>query len=181
MVFFKSFFFFVEENICDEINKIVDDENHLWNKGLLNVNAKTSNWDGLRYSPIKKLTELCVSDVLPYISKINNFSYSNWYTESAWINFYQTGDNSTIHHHFFNDFCAILITKCSENCLKFYSPMHIHGYKKPFETDNLIEKINEKKGLFIFFPSYIYHSVSRCEKDRVSVAFNFVNQRLENI
>ena len=53
--------------------------------------------------------------------------------------------------------------------------------EKPFETDNLIEKINEKKGLFIFFPSYIYHSVSRCEKDRVSVAFNFVNQRLENI
>ena len=37
--------------------------------------------------------------------------------------------------------------------------MHIHGYKKPFETDNLIEKINEKKDYFFFQVIYIIVSL----------------------
>ena len=71
---------------------------------------------------------------------------------------------------------TILITKTNEESLKFYSPNYIHNYKKPFEQINSIEKIKEKKGLFIFFPSCLFHSVDVCKDDRISVAFNFLNQ-----
>lgn len=34
--------------------------------------------------------------------------------------------------------------------------------------------INEKEGMFIFFPSWLFHGVNVCKSDRTTVAFNFV-------
>ena len=41
--------------------------------------------------------------------------------------------------------------------------------------DAMSQRLNEKRGTLILFPSYLYHSVTECKTERISVAFNFFN------
>ena len=170
------FSFFVDDHYCEAVNDIVKKDCDEWASGLKNVKAKTCNWNGLRYPVIKELSDFACEKVLPSIGKSQNFKWNNWTAREAWINFYQKNDQAVPHHHYFADFCGVLITKTKESNLKFINPLEIHGYFKEFMTEESIHKINEKKGLFIFFPSYIYHKVEECTEDRISVAFNFLNE-----
>jgi len=172
----EVFSFFVDEHYCDAVNDIVAKDSDDWQSGLKNVKAKTSNWDGLRYPVIKELANFASEKVLPSIGETKNFKHNNWITREAWINFYEKDNQAIPHHHFFSDFCGILITKTKESNLKFISPLMVHGYFKEFMNADSIQRINEKKGLFIFFPSYLFHQVEECKEERISVAFNFEAQ-----
>ena len=56
----------------------------------------------------------------------------------------------------------------------------IESKTKPFENIK-DEQINEIKGRLILFPSYLYHKVTDCENDRISVAFNFSNDPVKEL
>jgi len=162
---------------CDEINSIVEKEQDQWKKGLANIKAKTSDWNGLRYPIIKEVADFACNKLLPTIGETKKWKFNNWVTAEAWINFYQKGDVANLHQHFFSDYCGVLITKTSASTLKFVTPLFMHGYyKEKFETQNYGELIKEREGLFILFPSYLLHEVSECQSDRISVAFNFMNK-----
>jgi len=169
------FSFFMDEKYCDQINDIVEKEKSSWKKGLQNVKAKTSGWNGLRFPVIQEISNFLTKKILPSIGEAKNFQRNNWETMEAWINYYQKGDSTEPHHHFFSAYCAILITKTNESKLKFINPLEMHGYYKSFYDKKRDEKINEKKGLCILFPSYAFHAVEQCSDDRISVAFNFDN------
>ena len=161
---------------CDKINSIVEKEQDQWEKNLDNIKAKTSGWNGLRYPIVKEIADFACNKLLPTIGETKKWKYNNWETKEAWINFYQKGDLAKLHNHFFADYCGIFITKTEASTLRFVTPLSLHGYyKDAFETEKYAELITEREGLFILFPSYLVHEVSECQSDRISVAFNFIN------
>jgi len=92
----------------------------------------------------------------------------------AWINLYEKGDFTKLHNHAFVDFSAVLILKPGEDSLLFHDNRNVQRFLKGFES-YADQKINEKKGTLILFPSHLYHSVSECKIERISIAFNFRN------
>jgi len=172
----KVFSTVLDKAYCDEINSIVEKEQDQWKKNLQNIKAKTSGWYGLRYPIVQEISNFACDKLLPTIGETEKWKYNTWKTESAWINFYQKGDAADLHNHFFSDYCGVFITKTSASNLKFVTPLSMHGYYKKFESTNYAELITERKGLFILFPSYLFHEVSDCQSDRISVAFNFMNK-----
>jgi hypothetical protein len=165
----------LEKAYCDEINSIVEKEQDQWKKGLANIKAKTSDWNGLRYPIVKEVADFACNKLLPTIGETKKWKHNNWETKEAWINFYQKGDVANLHNHFFAHYCGIFITKTNASTLRFVTPLALHGYYKKFETEKYAELITEKEGLFILFPSYLLHEVYECQSNRISVAFNFEN------
>ena len=161
---------------CDEINSIVEKDHDQWEKNLANIKAKTSGWEGLRYPIVQEVADFACNKLLPFIGEVKKWKYNNWVTAEAWINFYQKGDLANLHNHFFAHYCGVFITKTNTSTLRFETPLQKHGYYKKFETVDYGELITEKEGLFILFPSYLFHEVSECQSDRISVAFNFMNK-----
>ena len=82
-----------------------------------------------------------------------------------------------MHHHMDVDYAAILIIKPGEGNLLFHDSKFVEGYKKSFEQQE-DQRINEEKGTLMLFPGYLYHSVTECKTERISVAFNFWNDAL---
>jgi len=169
----------IDEQLCDKLIEKVMIDKDTWVKGLKNVHAKTTGWDCLdKYEEVYEINLLMNKTLLPKIAENQNWKYNNWKTVHAWINFYEKGDFTRLHNHTGSDFCAILILKPGEGNLAFHNHRNILGLSRSFEqlTD---EKINEKKGTLIFFSPDLFHSVSDCQSDRISVAFNFSNEAFE--
>lgn len=147
----------LDEEICDEINSITRKEKHKWEKGLKNVKALTSGWNSSHYSVIQDLSSFVCLKILPSITDT-----SNWFCRDCWINAYAKGDSADAHNHIGTDMCAILLTtNTSKNCLKFIE-------------HNLMEQVDEQKGLLIIFPPELNHLVEKVEdEERITVAFNF--------
>ena len=162
--------FFVEKQTCEEILKIVKEEKDNWSKNLLNVKAKTSGWDGLRFPIIKNISNFCCETVLPKIHSLNN-----WSCEEAWVNVYEKGDYTEVHNHASKKYSAILIVKSKCNALVFKNIANMYSLCN-FKKEHQDEKILEKDGLFIFFPSWLFHYVEKCTDERITVAFNFYNE-----
>jgi uncharacterized protein (TIGR02466 family) len=162
----------INKDITLNIKNIVEKEKESWVNGLKNVRAKTSGFDGLRYPELEEIANFCCSKVLPNISKEFQWKVDNWHCEEAWINLYQKGDSTNSHVHFTSDYSAILIVEPGESNLKFHDPKAINSMYKFFE-DVTDRTINEEEGTFIFFPSWLYHSVTECKKERITTAFNF--------
>jgi hypothetical protein len=169
----------IDEGFCDAIIELVGKEKDSWKKGLRGVKALTTGFDGLRYPLLREISDFACSKILPVIGDSQGWKYNDWETKEAWINFYQEKDYTVPHHHFFNDFCAVLIVKEGLGNLKFVSLMDSTGARKHFEQE-IHEKINERKGSFIFFPSRLTHYVSDVKKDRITVAFNFINESIHD-
>jgi len=169
----------LDEKLCDVLIDLVEKEKHYWKKNLANVKALTTGWDGLkRYPILQEISEFACLKILPSIGEDQKWSYNNWRATQAWINFYQEKDSALPHCHYYSDFCAILIVKEGKGNLNFCNTIDGFQLKKPFELET-VERINEKKGSFIFFPAWLNHYVSDVEKDRITVAFNFANDSIE--
>jgi len=165
----------IGKDIVLQIKDIVEKEKEFWKDGLKNVKAKTSGFDGLRYPIVQEIGDFCCASILPKISKEVNWKSNNWHCEEGWINYYQKGDYTRPHVHNRRDYCAVLIVEPGEGNLKFHDPKSIHTVLKFFEN-NFDRTINEEEGTLIFFPSWLYHSVSECKKERITLAFNFLNE-----
>lgn len=170
----------IDEDFCDSLIEKINIDKNEWKKGLRNVKALTSGWDGLRqYDELKEINALCCKTLLPRIGQSMNWQYNNWSTVTAWVNFYEKGDSTENHNHRGSDFCGVLILKPGEGNLLFHNSKFVEGFKKSFEQQE-DQRINEEKGTLILFPSYLYHSVTECKNERISVAFNFWNDVLAN-
>jgi len=167
----------IDHSFCDAIVDLVQKEKESWQKDLKNVKALTTGWDGLRYPMLREISEFSCSNILPAIGESQKWKYNNWEIKEAWINFYQKKDYATPHHHHFSDFCAVLIVKEGVGNLNFLSLVDSTGARKKFEQE-IHEKIIEKKGSFIFFPSWLSHYVTNVDSDRITIAFNFINNPL---
>lgn len=165
----------IEDSFCDLILKKIYQDKDKWKKGLRNINAFTTGFDGLKkYQELVEISTLISGTLLPKIGKSFNWQYNNWKPASAWVNFYEKGDSASIHNHTGSDFCGILILKPGEGDLLFHDCKFIEGKTKRFEQIE-DQRIKEKKGTLILFPSYLYHSVNECRNDRITIAFNFLN------
>jgi hypothetical protein len=165
----------IDESFCDVLVKKINKDKHEWKKGLKNVNALTTGWNGLKkYDELKEISTLICKILLPKIGKVVNWKYDNWRAHEAWINFYQKGDATSIHNHRSVDYCGVLILKPGEGDLLFHNPKFVERQLKAFEQVE-DQRLNEKRGTLILFPSYLYHSVTECKTERISVAFNFFN------
>ena len=160
----------LEKNIFDQVIQIVEKEKDSWNKNLLNVKAKTSGWDGLRFAEIRQIADFCCTKILPKIH-----SESDWKCEEAWINYYNKGDFANIHNHAAKSYSAIFIAKSESSSLVFKNIANIYGYGN-YKTPHKDEKINEQDGLLILFPSWVLHEVEECTGERITVALNFYNE-----
>lgn len=168
----------IDEQLCDKLIEKVMIDKDTWVKGLKNVHAKTTGWNCLgKYKEVDEINLLITQTLLPKIGESQNWKYNNWKPLEAWINFYEKGDFTKIHRHF-ADYCGVLILKPGEGNLLFHDHRHLSGLSREYEnvTD---EKIKEKKGALILFPHDLYHSVSKCQADRISIAFNFTNEAFE--
>tara|TARA_R100001129_G_scaffold186486_1_gene178418 strand:- start:92 stop:679 length:588 start_codon:yes stop_codon:yes gene_type:complete len=165
----------VDDNFCDALSQKVISDKDSWQKGLKNVDALSSGWDGLdKYEELKNISNWISQSILPQIGQAQNWKYNNWWCKSAWINFYEKGDTAKLHNHKFMDYCGILILKPGNGNLVFVSSDVVMDNVRPFQTiEN--QKVNEKKGTLILFPDHMFHQVIDCENQRISVAFNFVN------
>lgn len=166
----------INEDFCDTLEKKVLVDKDKWKKNLANVKALTSGWDGLKeYEELRSLCDYICQSILTEIGKNENWKYNNWITNDAWINFYQKNDLTKLHTHGFADFCGVLIIKPGNGNLCFSKTELVESKTRPFEFVE-DQQINEKKGSLILFPSWLYHSVSNCENDRITASFNFSNQ-----
>lgn len=165
----------IDDYLCDDLVEEVMKDKNTWKKGLKNVHAKTTGWNCLgKYKSMDQINLLITKTILPAIGKSQNWKYNNWRTEENWINFYEKEDFTQLHNHFYTDFCAVLILKPGEGNLLFHDGQHVLRFFRKFEQA-IDEKINEKKGTLILFPGHLFHSVSKCKSDRITVAFNFMN------
>ena len=85
-----------------------------------------------------------------------------------------------MHHHGFADFCGVLIVSPGDGNLIFSKTELIESKTKPFENIK-DEQINEVKGRLILFPAYLYHTVTDCKKDRITIALNFSNDPVKEL
>lgn len=168
----RIFYHDMDESICDAINLIVEKESSKWQKDYINVKALTSALNYRQHPLVNKIGQFIASTILPDIGKICNWRPLKFRLYESWINFYQKGDKADLHVHSPCDYSAVLITKSSENSLIFKDTKQVHGYLAKQEYEN-IERINEKKGRLILFPSSIFHGVDEVKSDRITVAFNF--------
>lgn len=169
----------ISDDFCNNLIQKVSKDKDTWKKGLENVNALTCGWDGLqKYEELKIISSLVTQYILPQIGKVQKWKYNNWSCIEAWINFYQKGDSAELHFHKFSDYCAVLILKPGNGNLVFVPSDSVENkYRNFYNVEN--QKINEKKGTLILFPDYIYHKVTDCENERISVAFNFRNNSIK--
>tara|TARA_R100001510_G_C7539480_1_gene127655 strand:+ start:12 stop:593 length:582 start_codon:yes stop_codon:yes gene_type:complete len=169
----------ISDNFCDNLIEKVNKDKDTWEKGLENVHALTCGWDGLKkYEELETISNFVTQHILPEIGKVQKWKYNNWACIDAWINFYQKGDNAELHCHKFSDYCAVLILKPGNGNLVFVPADSVEDkYRNFYSVEN--QKINEKKGTLILFPDYIYHKVTDCENERISVAFNFKNNSIK--
>ena len=166
----------IDEQVCDNLIEKVMIDKDTWTKGLKNVHAKTTGWNCLgKYKEVDEINLLITQTLLPKIGESQNWKYNNWRTHSAWINFYEKGDFAQLHNHIGNDLSAVLILKPGKGNLLFHNYRNTQGLSRNFEQ-LADEKINEKKGTLIFFSHDLFHSVSVCELERISIAFNFINE-----
>jgi len=169
----------IDDELCDKLIEKVMVDKDTWTKGLKNVHAKTTGWNCMgKYKEIDEIISLIIQTILPTIGKSQNWKHNNWKAKDAWINFYEQEDFTRLHNHFYSDFSGVLILKPGEGNLLFHNNRYVQGMSRNFEkiTD---EKINEKKGTLILFPSDLYHSVTECKTNRISAAFNFNNEAFE--
>jgi len=169
----------IDDQLCDKLIEKVMVDKDTWTKGLRNVQAKTTGWNGLgKYEELDEIKLLITQTLLPKIGESQNWKYNNWAAYEAWINFYEKGDFANLHNHIGADFCGVLILKPGEGNLLFHNNRDVENINRNFtQIEN--QKINEKKGTLILFPAYLYHSVVECKFDRISVAFNFLNEALD--
>lgn len=169
----------IELDFCNTLLQKIEEDKIKWKKGLKHVYALTSGFNGLhQYRELVDLGNVICSSILPIIAQEENFKWNNWKCEEAWVNFYQKDDHADLHDHRQVDYCAVLILEEGNGNLIFSSKDFVERNLKSFETPE-DQRINEKKGTLICFPSRLYHSVSKCEKERVTVAFNFTNYVLD--
>lgn len=153
----------LDKDICDQVNDLANKEKSNWKKDLQNVKAITSGWYSFHYPILNDLSQFICSKILPSISH-----HQKWKTKHVWVNVYSIGDKALPHDHIASDtnMCAVLLTtKTSKNCLKFME-------------NNMIDEINEEKGLLIIFPPELVHLVEEVEdQQRITVAFNFQHDK----
>ncbi len=172
------FYLKIDEKFCNKIEEKVLLDKQNWSKGLENVNALTSGWDGLeKYSELQEISNFICQNILIKIGESQNWKYNNWSIREAWINFYKKEDFAEIHTHGSADFCGVLIILPGNGNLKFSRTEAVEQKTKKF-MNIYDEKINEEKGTLILFPSYLYHQVENCAGDRISIAMNFINNEL---
>lgn len=165
----------IEEEFCDILLQKIENDKVNWKKDLKYVHALTSGFNGLlQYQELKDFSKAICDSILPVIAQEEKFKWNNWKCIEAWVNFYQKEDHTGVHNHKEVDYCAILILKAGNGNLFFSDKDFIERNLKSFQTPE-DQRINEKKGTLICFPSSVYHGVSKCENERVTVAFNFSN------
>ena len=170
----------IDTSFCDRVIKFVEEEKHNWEKDLDYVKATTTGYDGIKYPIIKEISEFICSKILPVIGQSNNWKYNNWWTKSAWINFYQKGDAAVPHCHYLDHYSAVLIIKPAEGNLVFVDPRKMLSMDPKF-VQHYEQRINEEAGKLILFPNYLMHYVTPCESERITIAFNFQNDfRIHN-
>ena len=148
----------LDEEICNQVNGLANKEKSNWKKDLNNVKAITSGWHSFHYPILNDLSQFICSKILPSVSP-----HQKWKTKHVWVNVYSRGDKAKPHDHIGVDMCAVLLTtKTTKNCLKFME-------------NNMLEQVNEQKGLLIIFPPELVHLVEEVEdQQRITVAFNFL-------
>lgn len=169
----------IDESYCDEVEAVVARDKESFKKNLRNVRAKTSGWDGYRIPVIREMSHFFCDKILPSIGESMKWEWNNWQPKETWINLYEKGDFTKLHHHHPVDYAAILIVKPGKGNLRFYDPNFFSIVRRPFEPET-IETINEERGMAIFFPSFLFHDVSNVQEERITVAFNFFNPLLED-
>ncbi len=60
----------MQDDYCDTIIDIVENDKDTWSKNLVNVNALTTGWDGLRYPILRKLVILLVIKYYPQLANL---------------------------------------------------------------------------------------------------------------
>lgn len=108
----------------------------------------------------------------------------------AWININDKGDWNDIHNHSDNNvfLSGVLYLKCPENCgnIRLYDPRNLpkNDYSKYYDFDkgNYI-KIQPYEKMILLFPPWLNHLVepNKSNEKRVSIAFNVINLKLDNI
>jgi len=166
----------LDEERCDAINELVEKEHSSWAKGLNNISAKTTGWNGIRYPILEDLAVFTQQKILPHVGQKLHWDYYNRFTcREVWINYYQAGDDGTPHNHIYTDISVVLITKPGDGNLIFNSLQDIYSLARPFEKKRDFV-VNDIKGQLIIFPGWLYHSVAKCVNERITVAMNFTNE-----
>jgi hypothetical protein len=166
----------LDEERCDAINELVEKEHSSWAKGLNNISAKTTGWNGIRYPILEDLAVFTQQKILPHVGQKLHWDYYNRFTcREVWINYYQAGDDGRAHNHVYTDISVVLITKPGNGNLIFNSLQDIYSLARPFEKKRDFV-VNDIKGQLIIFPGWLYHSVAKCVNERITVAMNFTNE-----
>tara|TARA_R100001015_G_C4632532_1_gene196199 strand:+ start:2439 stop:3014 length:576 start_codon:yes stop_codon:yes gene_type:complete len=129
-----------------------------------------------QYEEIKELSKHICSVILPQIGQRQNWKYNNWTLIESWLNHYEKDDWGCMHQHLDADYAAILIIKPGEGNLIFSRSEFVRKETKEYESIHN-EIINEAKGTLILFPPYLYHGITKCNKERMTWAFNLKNTK----
>jgi len=163
----------IDDAFCDKIeNKVLNDKGKHYEN-----NEDFSKWlSETQYEEIKELSTHICSQILPEIGQRQNWKYNNWEVRESWLNYYEKNDWGSMHRHMDADYASVLIIKPGEGNLIFSRSELVEGKTKEYESIH-DEKINDIKGTLILFPPYLYHCVTKCNKERMTWAFNFINKK----
>jgi uncharacterized protein (TIGR02466 family) len=178
--FFQSYFYgYLEPNqeIIDNVYSIMESEE---GRTLSNAGGWQSN-DYFRDShswmkePVEKFGEIISKELYPLYGLDNEPNFMNY-----WFNVNRRNDYNRLHCHPNSKFSVSWYLKVPQNSGKFVFERSDKSVNEWFDTnkgDYTVQhwEIQPEPGLFIIFPSYLYHQVepSKSDEDRISVAFNY--------
>ena len=98
---------YIDKKLNNQIKDFVYKEKETWNKKLKYVEAKTSG-----YNPKYSFFETLENNICNDLFRITN---KKWKMDCHWINFYEKGDYTKLHHHYENMISSSLIVKGSKD------------------------------------------------------------------
>ena len=145
---------YIDKKLNNQIKDFVYKEKETWNKKLKYVEAKTSG-----YNPKYSFFETLENNICNDLFRITN---KKWKMDCHWINFYEKGDYTKLHHHYENMISSSLIVKGSKD-----NPLVFR------DVNNKLIPILERDGMLVLFDSQTPHSVMKCMEERITLAMDF--------
>jgi len=98
------------------------------------------------------------------------------YRLESWINLTNKGGFNAVHHHGLTSISGVLYINCPKNSgrLLLRDPRPAVFFHKLLKKGTEEIAIEPNKGLMVFFPGFLEHSVelNKSNQDRISISFN---------
>jgi|TARA_B110000483_G_C17907725_1_gene431846 uncharacterized protein (TIGR02466 family) len=170
----------LQEEIQSCYSKLELTKNSYWGEQNHSLSDPTFKENIINKYNLKILKEEIIKHTTAYIQCFNNTKFNINVTE-CWITNTAPKEHTVVHSHGYYDISGSYYFKTNgkDGSIYFLNP-NIASMTSRFLIPNDHVEYPPKEGIFILFPSWLYHGVrsNDTSEDRISVSFNITLEKL---